>query len=111
MQMWEEELSGGVLKVVLVGSLDIPGAAKVDLPLNVVAGSRDRLAIDISGVKFLSSMGVRTLVMVARAIGNRGGKVVLIGPSEGIREVLSLTGVDTIMPIFSDDAEARTAFA
>lgn len=109
MQMSQEELSGGILKVVLVGSFDILGAAKVDLPLNVVAGSWDRLAIDFSGVKFLSSIGVRTLVTVARAIGNRGGKVVLIGPSERVREVLAMTGVDTLMAIVSDDIEAQRA--
>ena len=111
MQMTQEELPGGVLKVVLTGSLDIAGSAKVDLPMNVIAGSRDRLVIDFRGVDFLASIGVRTLVKVARAIGNRGGKVVLIGPNEAARKVLASTGVDTIVTIVEDDAAAQAAFA
>jgi hypothetical protein len=52
-----------------------------------------------------------TLVKVARAIGNRGGKVVLIGPNEAARKVLASTGVDTIVTIVDDYAAAQAAFA
>jgi anti-anti-sigma factor len=110
MQMTQEELQGGVLKVVLVGSLDIPGSARVDLPLSVIAGSRRKVIIDFTQVDFLASIGVRTIVKVARTVGNRGGRVVLVNPNQAARKVLASTGVDTIVTIVDDQGAAQAVF-
>lgn len=110
-RMTRVEWPGRVMKVELFGSLDIRGAAWVDLPLNAIAGAHDRLAIDLRGVDFLASIGVRTLVSVARVIGRRGGQVVFIGPNQTVAKVLSLTGLDTLATIAEDDAAAQAVFA
>lgn len=111
MKMTQEELPGGVLKVVLAGSLDIPGAATVELPMSVIAGRRDRVMLDFGQVDFLASIGVRVIVKLARTIGNRGGRVVLVKPNEAARRVLTSTGVDSIVTIIDDEAAAEAAFA
>ena len=41
MAMVTEELPGGITKVILDGRLDIEGAAAMDLPMNVIAGSQE----------------------------------------------------------------------
>jgi anti-sigma B factor antagonist len=111
MQMTREDLPNGALKVTLVGSLDIAGSGAIDLPFAVIAGSKDRVIVDFTQVDFLASIGVRVLVKTARAIGNRGGKVVLVNPNEAARKVLASTGVDTIVTIVEDEAAALAAFA
>src|ERR1700733_9483650 len=94
-----EELEGGVTRVILDGRLDIEGAAAVDMRMNVIAGSKKAVLVDLQNVSFLGSMGLRALVLPARAIKSRGGKMVLFGPNEMVEKVLKTSGVDTLMPV------------
>src|SRR5579883_2728276 len=106
MKVVEEELPGGITKVILEGRLDIEGAAAVDLRMNVLAGSRTSVLLDIQGVSFLASMGLRSLVIPARAIKSRGGRIVLFGPNELVGKVLKTSGVDTVIPVHHDLSSA-----
>lgn len=107
MEMKQEDLDGGIHKVTLAGSLDIAGANEIDLPFSVLAGKHDRVLVDISGVTFLASMGVRVLVKAAKAQAGRGGKMVLLNPPDAARRVLESIGVDAIVPIASSESEAQ----
>ena len=60
-----EELTGGITRVILEGRLDIEGAAAVDLQMNVIAGSRKAVLVDMEKVSFLGSMGLRALIAPA----------------------------------------------
>jgi len=104
-----EELNGGITKVILDGRLDIEGAAAVDLRMNVIAGSKKAVLVDLQQVSFLGSMGLRALVAPARAIKSRGGKIVLFGPNELVEKVLKTSGVDTLMPIHHELESAIAA--
>ncbi len=104
-----EELPGGITKVILDGRLDIDGAAAVDLPMNVIAGSRKAVLVDLQQVTFLGSMGLRSLVMPARAIKSRGGKIVLFGPNEMVEKVLQASGIDTLIPVHHELQSALAA--
>jgi anti-sigma B factor antagonist len=94
-----EELAAGVTKVILDGRLDIEGAAAVDLKLNVIAGSKKAVLLDMQNVSFLGSMGLRSIVAPARAIKSRGGKMVIFGPNELVEKVLKTSGIDSLVPI------------
>src|SRR5580704_10934687 len=106
-----EELTGGITKVVLDGRLDIEGAAAVDLKMNIIAGSKKAVLVDLQNVSFLGSMGLRSLVAPARAIKGRGGKMVIFGPNELVEKVLKTSGVDTLIPIFHELQSALAALA
>jgi anti-sigma B factor antagonist len=109
MKLVEEELPGGITRVVLEGRLDIEGAAVVDLKMNIIASHRKTVLMDLQGVSFLASIGLRSLVVPARAIKNRGGKVVLFGPNEMVGKVLKTSGIDTVIPVHYDLAVALAA--
>lgn len=109
MQISTEELADGITKVALDGRLDIAGAAAVDLKMNVAAGSARKLLIDLQKVSFLGSMGLRSIVLPARAVHGRGGKVVLFAPAEMVESVLRASGIDTLLPIHHDLAAAIAA--
>jgi anti-anti-sigma factor len=94
-----EDLAGGITRVILEGRLDIEGAAAVDLRMNVIAGTKKAVLVDLQKVSYLGSMGLRALIAPARAIKGRGGKVVLFGPNESVEKVLKSSGVDTLIPI------------
>ncbi len=109
MAMVTEELPGGITRVILDGRLDIEGAAAVDLPMNVIAGSKKAVLVDLQNVSFLGSMGLRALVAPARAIKSRGGKIVLFGPNESVEKVLKTSGIDTLIPIHHELQSALAA--
>lgn len=104
-----EELPEGITKVILDGRLDIEGAAAIDLRMNVIAGSKKAVLVDMQQVSFLGSMGLRALVAPARAIKGRGGKIVLYNPTEMVEKVLKTSGVDTLIPIHHDLPSAIAA--
>ena len=111
MQISTDELTGGVTRVALDGRLDIAGAAAVDLKMNLVAGSAQKLLIDLAKVEFLGSMGLRSIVLPARAVLSRGGKVVLFAPAEMVESVLKTSGIDSLLPIHHDLPAALAALA
>jgi anti-anti-sigma factor len=94
-----EDLPQGVTKVVLDGRLDIQGAETVDLQMSVVAGSRRAVLVDLENVTFLASMGLRTLLTAARTLRLRGGRMCLFRPTELVRQVLTTSGVDKMIPV------------
>ncbi len=104
-----EELDGGITKVILDGRLDIEGAAQIDLRMNVVGGSAKKLLLDLQNVSFLGSMGLRSIVLPAQAIGRRGGKVVVFAPTEMVEAVLRSSNIHTVIPIHHNLAEALAA--
>jgi anti-sigma B factor antagonist len=109
MQLATEELVGGVTRVVLDGRMDIAGAEAVDSQMNSIGGSKKFVLVDMQKVSFLGSMGLRTIFNTARAIQNRGGKMVLFGPGELVARVLKTSGVDTVVPIHEELQSAMAA--
>jgi anti-sigma B factor antagonist len=104
-----EELTGGITRVILDGKLDIEGSAAIDLQMNVIAGSKKAVLVDMQKVSFLGSMGLRALVAPARAIRGRGGKMVLFGPNELVERVLKTSGTDTLIPVHHELQSALDA--
>jgi len=102
MEMAIEELAENVTKVVFNGRFDIAGAQAVDLKMNVLAGAKKFILIDLQKVSFLGSMGLRTIVSAARAVKGRGGKIAAFGPGQEVEKVLTMSGVDVLVPIYHD---------
>jgi anti-sigma B factor antagonist len=108
MEMQVEELEGGVTNVVLRGRLDTVGAGVIDLKFNVIAGAKRAIIVDLSGVDFLASLGIRVLVMGAKAVRNKGGKV-FFSPGENVSSVLKTAGIDQLVPVMFDRSAAIAA--
>ena len=109
MQFTTEELDKGLLKAVLVGRLDIAGSAAIDVPFTALASSQKGVIVDLAGVDFLASLGIRTLLSTAKALQRRGGGLALLTPQPAVLEVLEVSGVLDLMPAFDSEAEARQA--
>ncbi len=100
------EFDNQVTKVVLSGRLDIAGAQSIEDQLHAVASSRKKVVVDLSGVSFLASIGLRTIIMSAKAITAESGKIVLLAPQAGVQKVLQISGIDKLIPIAKDWAAA-----
>jgi anti-anti-sigma factor len=102
MRMWVEELSGGVTKVALEGDLDAKGSAEIDVSFAAVTSARDKVVVDMAGVGFLASIGIRTLLSAAKTVSRRGGRMALLSPNSDVLKVLETSGVAQVMGIQAD---------
>lgn len=68
------------------------------------------VVVDLQKVDYMSSGGLRELVAALREARKDGGDVRLAAPSERVREVLKLAGLDSIFQIFDDQVKAVGSF-
>jgi anti-anti-sigma factor len=109
MDLTTEQLPNGIEKIALAGRLDTAGAQQIDLPFTRLTATRPALiVVDLSQVSFLASMGIRTLLASAKALG-RGGRMVLANPQPLVQEVLKVAGIDELIPVYADLASACSA--
>ena len=95
---------GSTATITMVGRLDITGAEVIALPLATLSGSKNALVVDMAGVTFIASIGLRHLVSAAKAVGRRGGRLVLRNPSAAVAEVITTSGLGDLLLIESNDA-------
>jgi anti-anti-sigma factor len=91
--------AGSTATVRLTGRLDIVGAESIDLPLATLSGSKDGILIDMAGVTFIASIGLRHLVSASKAVQRRGGRLALLNPSAAVAEVIKTSGLMEYLPI------------
>jgi anti-anti-sigma factor len=109
MKMSVQPVAPGVVKVILDGRLDITGAGVVDLQFSAIAGSHRGVVVDLANVSFLASIGIRTLLLGAKAVQRRGGCFILLNPTGEVERVLDVMGVTDLMPVYRDSEAALAA--
>ena len=88
-ELQTEQMNDGTMMINLLGRLDIVGTNAIDLRFtSLTATNKAKVIVDLSGVDFLASMGVRLLLSNAKALGSRGGKMVICKPDPMVRKVL-----------------------
>lgn len=95
----------------LTGRLDIPGIDAVSTTFSELSASTSRhIVVDLSGVSFLVSFGIRELITNAKIIQKRGGRMVIfVGDNKAVHKTLETTGIDTLIPTCTDAAQAQRA--
>jgi anti-sigma B factor antagonist len=106
MRLETEEVAPGVTKVNLTGRLDIGGSQEIDLAFNAMAGSQRAMIVDLSQVDFIASLGLRLLIVGARTVQRKGGRMVLFRPVIEVEAVLISSGTDNVVPIMRNLDEA-----
>jgi anti-sigma B factor antagonist len=107
MEMEVSEIGGKVTCVRLTGRLDAPGADLIGTRFTAAVAAMGRNAIvDLSGVTFLASMGMRLLISAARALHGKGSKLVLFGAQPLVQGVFDQAAFDQIVAIVADEASA-----
>ena len=71
---------------------------------------KHQIVVDLQGVDFMASAGLRALVSALRETKANGGDVRLCSPSERMDEVLKLAGLDTVFEVFDDCTAAVGSF-
>jgi anti-sigma B factor antagonist len=112
MKLEVEQLEEGLTKVNLFGRMDIAGVDEIALRFtSVTAVDRRRVIVDLTGVDFIASIGVRAILQNARSAKLRGGSMVVMGASEFVSQVLDSAGVGHVVPVVPDVQSARSVLA
>lgn len=97
-----EETVGEVLVLGLKGRLDTDTAADLELAAQdaIDAGARD-FVVDLSGVGYVSSAGLRVLLMIGKSIDGKGS-LCLCGLNTTVRQVFDVAGFTQLFVIGAD---------
>lgn len=110
MQIDSETLDHGIVKVNLSGRMDLLGTQAIDMKFTALTATQNApILVDLSDVSFLASLGMRTLISSAKAVSMRGGLMVLFNPQPNVLEVLEISGVSSLIPIYHELQEAMNA--
>lgn len=77
--------------------------------LAAVAGGTTRMLIDFSKVQYISSAGLRIVLIAAKKLKAAGGKLALCSLNASIAEVFKVSGFGSILDIHPDQASALAA--
>jgi stage II sporulation protein AA (anti-sigma F factor antagonist) len=96
------EETGGCFVVFPKGELNAQSCAALQSVLmEEISNGRHKLVICLTELSFIASAGLRVLLIVARRMAAVKGKVSLIEGSAEIMEVLEISGVKTLIPVYS----------
>jgi len=94
----------------LPGRLDAANSAAVEKQvLDIIDGGSRRLLLDLSGLTYISSAGLRALLAIAKRMKTAGGQLALCSLKTPIEEIFQISGYDTILDVHPnrDAAAAR----
>lgn len=102
-----QEQAGDVRILALSGRLDTETAADVELALQDLLGAGERqFLIDLSGIGYVSSAGLRVLLALAKQLDGGKGSLRLCGLNASVAQVFEVAGFSKLFAIFSDRAAA-----
>jgi anti-sigma B factor antagonist len=76
----------------VTGEIDGSSAPQLQEHIVALAQPGSKLLLDLSGVSFMSSAGLRVLLLLYRQISGGGGQVVLVGLSDALKDTMAATG-------------------
>jgi anti-anti-sigma factor len=86
--------------IVLSGEADLTNVAELSALISAqLADGIPELTIDMSGLSYADSASVRTLVLAARTLKERGASLVLLRPQPSVARILTLLGADQMLTI------------
>lgn len=89
------------------GDLDIDSAAEFSAKVDAVTvAAAVHVIVELSGVRFIDSSGLNSLVVGARETANRGGSFVVAAPSSYVARVFDLVRIDELIDIVGSVDEA-----
>ena len=106
--MQREEVSERVRLVSLSGFLDAAAVGRLEagFAAQVAAGDKS-VVVDLGGVEFCGSLGIRMLLASARVAERRGQRLVLAAARPEVRQVFDTVALGTLVPLADTVEDAK----
>ncbi len=109
MEIQYSELENNIRVLKLVGTLDILGVGEIETKFaGYCAGENPQVLVDLTNVDYLASIGIRLLLINAKSVMRRNGRMVLLNPNPEVRNILEVTGIPAIIPVYEGLESAET---
>ena len=105
----DKQTLDGVLVIRAEGDLTAATSGPLEeLVRSEIAGGSRRIVIDLAGVRYVASAGLRVFMIAAKTIGP-DRRLLLAGANAAVRQVLDMTGLSGIVGVYPTTAEAVAA--
>lgn len=94
-----ENKSANSLELVISGRLDTGTAPELEAKLKQVAKDTQTLYLNLQNIQYISSAGLRIVLLAHKLMLPTGGKMIIRSPSAFAKQVLSATGMDSILTV------------
>jgi anti-anti-sigma factor len=92
----------GDATLLVKGEIDLGTAPQLQAEVSrLVEEGRRRVRVDLRDVTFMDSQGINVLARAHRRLSTEGAALTLVAPSEPVRRILEITGVDRVVTIAS----------
>ena len=75
-----------------------------------IDASERAVILDMKDLSYISSAGLRVILLTAKTLQNQNAKFALCSLSEPLRQIIEISGFDKIISIHPTHAEALAAF-
>ena len=107
----ETDITQDVALVKLKGRVDSNSAPELDSALTKLQDDgRNKIVLDLQGMDYMSSAGLRSLVKALKTAQNTGGSIHLASVSKDIEGVLLTVGMMQMFKLFATSEEAAAGF-
>jgi len=97
--------------VTVSGRVDSSTAPAFETALKqIIEGGQHNVVLEMSGVEFLSSAGLRGMVSSLKACKGGGGNLALAAPADRVVEVMQLAGLTSLFSVFDNVTAAVGSF-
>jgi anti-sigma B factor antagonist len=99
-------VAGGALFLRVAGRLDSLTSPDFAAQCQELIGAnQQKVVLNVEGVEYVSSAGLRAILVLGKAAQNRGGVLALCGVKGTVKTVMELAGFPNLFPIY-DSPEA-----
>jgi len=109
MELYYTELDNGIRLIKLTGKLDLSGTGQFETEFtNCCAEEGARVLVDLSEVDEITSRSIRFLTSIAQSLARRHGRMVLLGATGNVKNMLEVANIPSIIPMYEglESAEA-----
>jgi anti-anti-sigma factor len=102
-----QERKGHILILTVEGRLDTSTSIRLEETLLAsIEGGEKQFVLDCSRLDYISSAGLRVLLLAVKKLKNVNGKIHLYALKEQIKEVFEIAGFSAIFPFFDAQEDA-----
>lgn len=107
LEIRETKLEDGFVVLEPVGRLESKTSPELDRKVVALLGAGERrFVVDLASTEYVSSAGLRVLLMLGKKVSGGAGRLVLCGLNPQVREVFDVAGLGALFVIRSSRAEA-----
>ena len=103
-----QELKGTTYVIHMIGEIDVSNLPELEGTVNPLASdtSANSFILDCNGLEFIDSKVVGYMAYLYSTLSRSQKKLMIVGANSTISDILTLVGLNSIIPIFPTTEEA-----